>query len=336
MAEIPFERLLIGLETVARGTAVDPPTHWLLMVGTVTPMQERYIPDESRGSLIANYRSKTVRRWCELEASGPLDSYALPVLAHMAIDGSVTPSTPGGGTNSRLWAFVPTVTSDDIDSATVFWGDPNVREFKAPYVMLDELVITSDASTTDGATMEITGQGHFPTDDAPDSVPSSVESPLFAPGAMQLWIDTGTDGIGTTEITDGRLIGVTITIPTGVTRKWTAAGAGATLNFTKTGRGKRAATLQITLEVPDDDELTSFEGSSGDTIHKVRVRMNGPIIEGSLRHYVEFDIYGPLGEPEWGEHEGSNRTVTYTIASHYDSTLGADYRLAVQNDRASL
>ncbi len=334
MAELAFEYLLMALEA-SRGTAVDPPTHYLNMAGTVTPRQARYRPDESRGSLVAHYRSKTVRRWCELSAEGPLDNAVLPLLACMALDGSVSATTPGGGTNSRDWTFVPTITSDDVDAATVYWGDPNIQAFKAAYVMLDELRIRAGTDSTDGAMMSISGQGQFPSKDAPDSLPTQITGPLFVPGEMQLWIDTGSDAIGTTAVT-GRFIATEITIPTGVTRKWHAAGAGATLNFTGIGRAKRAATLSLTLELPDMTQYDLFAGSSGDTTAKVRVRFNGPIIEGSLRHQVTFDIYGPLELDSWGEHAGTNRTIVLNVISEYDSTLGADFQLVVRNDRASL
>lgn len=333
MAELAFENLLMALEST-RGTAVDPPTHYLNMAGTVTPRQARYRPDESRGSLVANYRSKTVRRWSELSAEGPLDNAVLPLLACMALDGSVTPTTPGGGTNSRDWAFVPTITADDIDAATLYWGDPNVQAFKAAYMMLDELRIRSSTDGTDGVTMAIAGQGQFPSKDAPDSLPSQITGPLFVPGEMQLWIDTSS-GIGTTPVTE-RFVSTDITIPTGVTRKWLASGAGASLNFTSTGRTKRAATLRLVLELPDTTEYDIFAGSSGDTTAKVRVRFNGPIIESALRHQVTFDIYGPLEFDSWGEHAGSNRTIALTVTSQYDSGLGADFQLVVRNDRSSL
>ena len=51
--EIPFEYLLAGIET-AHGTALNPPTKNLGLVGTVKPMMERYRPSEQRGKLAEN------------------------------------------------------------------------------------------------------------------------------------------------------------------------------------------------------------------------------------------------------------------------------------------
>jgi hypothetical protein len=236
----------------------------------------------------------------------------------------------GGGTDSRLWTFVPTMDADDLDSLTLYWGDPNVQAFQVDYAMIDELTITADAGGTDGVMMSISGQGRFPSKTAPGAVPAMLSAPLLMPSAMQLWIDTAT--IGTTEIT-GRVIGAEVTIPSGVTRKWLAAGPTGDLDFVTHGRAKRHAELKLTLEVPD---LTQYNQWVAATVLKTRLRLNGPVIEGSLYHYVEFDIYGPMDGFEWGEFEGSNRTVELTILSEYDSSAGYDFAVKVQNDRRAV
>lgn len=333
MAELAFESLLLALEAT-RGTAVDPPTHYLNMAGTITPKQGRYRPDESRGTLEANYRSKTVRRWSELAAEGPLDNLMLPVLGHMVIDGSVTPTTPGGGTLTRDWTLLPTITADDIKSATMWFGDPNVQSFQSKWMMLDELVITSDNAGMDGIRASVKGQGHFPVKDAPNSLPAQLIGPLFTPGESELWLDTSS-AIGTTAVA-ARFIATTITIPTGVTYKWHASGAGSTLNHTGTGRTKRFATLRMTFELLDSAQYDLFADSNGDTVVKARVRFNGPIIEGALRHQVTYDTYGPADMTGWGVHQQSNRTIELEIQSELDATLGASFQLVVRNNRAAL
>lgn len=300
----------------------------------MTPKQAKWRPDESRGTLAKNYRSKTTRRWSEWDGSGPLDVYTLPVLAELMIKGGVSPTTPGGGTNSRLRTYNPTMTADDLESGTFYWGDPNVQVFQAAYCMGDELVISMDTGSTDGVMMSLKGKGRFPSKDDTDSVPSQLNAPLIAAADTEFWFDTSSS-IGTTAV-NGRVTNCQITIPTGVTYKWRAAGPSAGLNFNAHGRGKRAATMKVTMELLDATQYDIFAGNNGDTVVKARVRFNGPIIEGSLRHYVEFDIYGTFDEPEWGEFETSNRTISFTIESEYSTTAGHDFQLKVQNDRASL
>ena len=96
MAEIAFEVLAAGLETV-RGTAVAP-TAILPFKGTLAPMEEEYMPDESRGTLHEQYRSAVVRRWSEWEGEGGADAKLAPFVFSMWAKHVAAPVTPAGGT----------------------------------------------------------------------------------------------------------------------------------------------------------------------------------------------------------------------------------------------
>lgn len=448
MAEIAFEYLLAKIEAT-RGSAESAPTRYLNMAGTLTPRKNRYRPDESRGTLAEYYQSVDTQKWADLEASGGLDVYTLPLIlntivaggidgsgataaalttdltgdnndivftavtgggvgntisieyidpaaatqslevdvdgraikVYLATDGSkvitttgdllkaeiaahpvastlvtcadkagndgsgvvtamgathlsggtgAAVTTPGGGTNSRLWTFTPTMTADDLEAMTVWFGDPNVQVFRSGYCMLDELTIEADASGTDGVTLGISGQGAFPSKVADPVVPTMLDAPLLSPGKTQVWMDTTT--IGTTALAT-RVVSAGITVPSGIQRKWLAAGPTSDLSFTSIGRGKRHAELRLTLEVPD---TTEYDYWVAGTVVKTRVRFNGSLIEAGLYFYVDFDIYGPIDGLEWGENAGSNRTLELTILSEYDATAGYDWCFRIQNDRDAL
>lgn len=337
MAELAFEYLLAGLETT-RGTAVNPPTRYLNLSGTLTPKKQRYRPPESRGTLAEYYRSVDVRKWSEFEAEGGLDVYTLPLILNALLKGGVTtPSTPPDAILTHLWEFEPTMDADDLQSLTLYWGDPNIQAFQAAFCMPDELTISADASGTDGVTISVSGQGHFPSKTSPSSVPAMLDAPLLMPSAMQVWIDT-TNPIGTTEIV-GRVVSTEWKITSGISRKWLAAGPTGDLEFGGIGRGKRHAEAKLVLEL---DDTTEYDQWVAATTLKTRIRLNGPAIETvgtpgtTYYHYVQLDIYGPFETLEWGELEGTNRTVELTILSEYDDTAGYDFALFVQNDRATL
>lgn len=407
MAEITFEVLALGLETAA-GTRINP-THYMNAVGTLSNRFSVYAPDEQRGTFVAGYRSTVTRRWGEFSGEGPLDNYLLPVLLQMVAKGGVTsPTTPGGGTNSRLWTFVPTLNENDLKTATIYWGDANVQVLEGTYGHIQEMTISNDASSADGARMSITGMTQNPTyrslaitgitaadppvvttsaahgladgavvyiedvggmtevndifftvDSASGSTfellgidgtgytaytsggtarvvapafPAFLESPLFIGQNMQVWLDSGGDAIGTTAI-NGRVVSAEHVLPVNYVQKYLANGPASDGSFYRLGRNKRRMTTRVTMELLDLDQYTLF---AEDTSVKLRVRHNGPLIEGSLYHYVEVDTYGPLRMTDWGELESVNRTISFEIMSEYDSDLGADFRIAVQNDRASL
>lgn len=337
-AELPFEVFALALEAT-RKTAVTPPTHVLPMQGMITPVREKYRPDEVRGTLARNYRSKTVRTGADWVANDILDLNYAPVLLNMAMAVVTSPSTPTNGVLTRLWTFNPTLTSDTIKSATLYGGDPNVQIWQAAGCMLDELTLTADASGTDGCKWSAKGKGMFPTRVAAPTFPASIAGNLVVPGAMQLWIDTSS-AIGTTEVT-GRLISTNWTIPTGVTYKYYANGPTGGLSYTKTGRQKRAAKADITVELNETSintgkEYLTFEA---DTVVKMRIRLNGPLIESVTPDYYEYlqlDIYGPMNSFSWGDVAGSNRTMKFTVESEYQSSPAHDFALYVQNQRTSL
>ena len=448
MAEIPFEALLGALETV-RGTPEAAPTHYLNLVGTVTPKKARYRPDEGRGKLAEYYRSADARKWSEFEAEGALDPYVLPLILNALVAGGIDGSgataaalttaltgtnndivftavtggntgntisvqyidpgandqalginvdgraiqvylatgpagaitttgdllkaaiaahpvastlvtaadaadndgsgvvtamgathlsggagsevtTPDGATLSRLWTFAPSMTADDLQALTLWWGDPNVQVFRAGFCMIDEMVISADAAGDDGVTLNINGQGLFPAKVADPVLPSVLQGGMIMPAAMQLWVDATT--IGSTAVS-GRVLSAEVTLPSGITYKWVASGPSGDLAFSSIGRGRRHAEMKLVLELPD---MTQYDQWVAATTLKTRLRLNGPLIEAGFYHYVEADIYGPMDGLDWGDHEGSNRTVELTILSEYDATAGYDWCVRVQNDRESL
>lgn len=406
MAEITFEAMLMALESTS-GTAVEP-THYMPVVGTLSPSTERYMPDESRGTLIANYRSKLVRKSGSWTAEGPLDVKLLPVLLNMVATGDMTgqPTTPGG-TNPRLWTFVPTVTSNDLKTATLYWGDQNVQMFKGVFATVDELTISSDASGTEGARMSLNGMANWPDYDTAsvsaitaanpgvvttsaahgfadgdkvrfvdvggmtelnDNIytvangssttfelsgvdttgfttytsggtiqkvapvfPSVIESSLIAGIDMQVWLDTSS-AIGTTEIV-GRVVSAEHVIPTNYSYKYVAQGPTGNRTYSRVGRNKRFITTRVTMELIDLDQYNLF---ADDENVKLRVRHNGDLIEAGYYNYVEVDTYGKLQFTDWGELEGTNRTVQFEVMSEYNTGAGHDWAIRVQNDRTAL
>lgn len=249
---------------------------------------------------------------------------------HLAGGTGADVTTPGGATLSRLWTFAPTMTADDLDAMTLWFGDPNIQVFRAGFAMPDEMVITADASGDDGVTLSLNGMSLFPEKVADPVVPDMLDAPLLMPGKMQVWIDAAT--IGTTPLA-GRVVGATITIPSGITRKWLAAGPTSDLSFSAIGRDLRQATLALKLELPD---MTEYDEFVAGTVLKIRVRVNGGLIEAGFYFYLDFDIYGPLDSIDWGENAGSNRTLEATILSEYDETAGYDWCVRLQTDREAL
>lgn len=335
MAEISAERYELAIEAT-RGTAVTPPTHVVFLDGSVSNHSTSTSGQPARGLLSDRGVSKRVRKWGEWDMSGAADANFMPVLGNMAVKGNVTsPTTPVGATDARLWTFPRAMTADNLESATLYFGDPSVQMWQHAYAMVsDDLVVTADASSEELVQVATGGMAQFGAQVASPTAPTAVTPETLIPGLTDLWMDAAVGDIGDTAIT-GRLVSAEVTVPTGRTYKYLAQGAAGTLGYSNTGRTRSHPTATLQFELLDTAQYDIFEA---DTEVAMRVRFNAEddSIETGFNHYVEFDLYGKLTEPEWGELEGSNRTVTFTLEGDYVAGWSTDIIMRVQNAKAAL
>lgn len=329
MAEIPFESFSLALES-AKGTPEANPTHFFQLEGMINPTQSRNRKARATGTLAENHTSTITRRGSDWSASGDADCNTLPVLANLAVKAVSSPSTPSGATTARLWTFSPTMTSDDLAAATIWWGDPNVQVLQSSYNMLNDFTFTNDASSEDSAQIEVGGSGWFPSKVADPTLPAQSSTKQMIGQKMQVWIDTSS-AIGTTAVT-GRVISASHSLTNNINYKRLAEGPTSSLNFTRHGRNRRSLTTHFVMELFD---MTEYDLFAAGTHAKVRVRHNGDLIESTFYYYSQFDTYGPLDFTGWNNNEG-NRTVEFDVISEYNVSAGVDWAVAFQNAKATL
>lgn len=340
-SELIFEYLAAALEATP-GTAITPPTHYLPFTGMITPARAKYRTKDSNGTRAEFTRSKTVTTGSEWTGEGGVDPNYAPFMFNLLVKSLTSPSTPANGVLTRLWTFSPAMTTDVQKAATFYFGDPNVQIFQAAYCMAEEMTISADASGEDAATWNFSGFGRFPARVSPPTLPAQAAGDLVMPAAMQCWIDTSS-AIGTTEVT-GRFISTDWTVPGGLVKKRYAGGPTGGLNFTKHGLVGRSAKASITVELNDvsigaGKEYLTWEA---DTVVKMRIRLNGSLIESvtpDYYSYIQIDLYGPLDSFAWGDIEGANRTMTFEVTSEYSAfaaAAGFDWALYVQNTKTAL
>jgi hypothetical protein len=332
-AEIPFE-YLYSVQESTRGTAIATPTRNLGVAATMTPTQEWYEPEDSRGTLVKSYRQLLVREASQFEI--PDHAIDLNTFHHYcagAVKGGVTGSLVETGVYS--WVFTPSITSDDLKSYTLYWGDPNAQIWQAPYCMIDELKITANGSGTDAVMFSAMGTGQKMVEvSAPSAIAIGTQYSL-PPSRMDYYMDAAGGSYGSTSITS-RILDVEITIPTEIKYKFGpvgAAGSGGN-TFRRIGRDKRQVEMKITMELLDTTQTDLFLAG---TVMKHRARFSTEALIGSTqRGFINLDIYGYLRDLEWGDLEGVNRTVSFTVKSMYESSLSADFALTVQNGTSTV
>jgi hypothetical protein len=226
------------------------------------------------------------------------------------------------------------MTTDNLKSITLWSGDPNVQTFRSAYGMASSFEVSGDASGTDGVTCTYNATALYPAQVASPTYPAYTPGVLLMPSAMQVWLDT-TLAIGTTEVA-GRVVSASVSTPLNRTYKYYAKGATSDLSFSETGIGKRSATAKIAVSFDSAAVANEYAHFVNDTIVKLRIRYNGPNIEGALYHFVEYDVYGTVDDINWTEIEGTNRGMEMTVVSQWDSATNADYVVRVQNNRTAL
>lgn len=262
---------------------------------------------------------------------------ALTFTGHTGTGASATAVVSATATIANLWEFVRGMTSDALKSATMYWGDPNAVVYKGPFGMATDLTVSGDASSTDGVTMSINGISQFPSELTGGSIPAMpalAVGPLLVPGAMQFWMDSDvTNSFGTTAIT-GRVVSAEYTVPDGVVAKFVAVGPTGGVTYDHVGRQKAHPELKVAFELTDTAQTALF--IAGTTV-KARVRFNNTtLIEAGFYPFFEADIQGKLSGLSWGDLEGANRTVEFTIRGVYSSQIASDARVRVQNSSATL
>ena len=185
-AELAFEKFGVALEST-RGTAIIAPTHAFPWPIAIDPERIRAKPDDARGTIVRNHRVKATQANAAWSSEGTIDTDYLPLILQMTAKGSITPTTPSGATSARLWTATPTITSDDIKSATLWAGDPNLTTVRrAAYAMVEEFTVESDAGSEDGAQGSLSGFCHYPTNvSSPTYAAALPSSDILIPMSMQ-------------------------------------------------------------------------------------------------------------------------------------------------------
>ena len=95
-----------------------------------------------------------------------------------------TPSTPTNGVLTRLWTFVPTITSDDLKSATLY-SITRTSRYSRPHtawpMILTDLPLRDSTGDT-GATFALKGMGKFQTRVTAPVFPAAIQGDLPMPG----------------------------------------------------------------------------------------------------------------------------------------------------------
>lgn len=198
--------------------------------------------------------------------SMPMSADEIIEMLQIGVQGSVTPTTPAGATNARLWTFKPAGT---LDSATLEWAD-GARTWIGSGFKGNSLTITGAANEANDISVDL-----FGADVVAGSLTGALSErvPTFFEGwQTRLYVDSFTATPGTTPV-PGVLRNWTVTINNNLARVYTADN---TLAANRITAGELDMTAQLTFDAYQSRSLTEFNNWAAGTQRMVRLEFLGP------------------------------------------------------------
>lgn len=255
----------------------------------------------------------------------PLSADEILELLLMGVKGGVTPTTPGG-TNPRLWAFVP---GTSLDAATVEWDDgANVWEAGGVYV--NKLTFSGSANGENMVEAELFGM-NLATSTLTGSLDERV--PTFIEGwETALYIDAHEGTPGSTAKT-GLLVNWNVEISNDLKRKYFAAN---TKDAGALPIGELSVNAKLTFEASASQSDTEFTNWGAETLRLIRLEFGqNEVIETTYKRFVTIDIPGAWELFDLGGTDEGTRVYELSLQYVYDPTNAFGLQIRCQNDRTA-
>lgn len=201
--------------------------------------------------------------------SMPMSADEILEMLSIGVQGGVTPTTPSGATNARLFTFKP---AGALDSATLEWAD-GARTWQGVGFKGNSLTISGAANEANDLSVDL-----FGNDVVAGSLTGALSErvPTFFEGwQTRLYIDPFAGTPGTTPV-PGVLRNWTVTINNNLARVYTADN---TLAANRLTAGELDMTAQFTFDAYQSRSLTEFNNWAAGTQRMVRLEFLGPADE---------------------------------------------------------
>jgi hypothetical protein len=323
MGEVALRKIQAAIE-VTRGTDLAA-TRKVYAKGRMMKDVVLLRPEEDRGTFTKNYRSALGIVTASFPMEGGLTYEDLPWWCQLAIKGGVTSTLVD--TTGRRWAFVPSASVDDLQTATFEWGD-DTQAFQMNYGMVDTFEISGEAAQGGywGFSVGVIG-----TDMAKTTFTGALSDRVVEDINMFLTkCAIGAAGAVPSSYMTGRFISFKFSLNNHLARKYFADGVAPTLGGI--GRDKREITLEITME-GNAATITERDAYEAGTSRVVRLTALGSLIAGSSpSHFRTADLIvpGKWRSFEVGERD-TNTKFTALLECEYDAVLAYDMSLTIDN-----
>lgn len=331
MALTAFRRIQAGLEST-RGTPVAADKK-LIGSLSVTPEITWHRPTDERNSLANFRRAVAVAKRSSLRYEADATYQQIIDILSMASKGNITPSTPTGATNSRLWTFTPNLSASNAqDAYTIQYGD-DTQAWIASFCMVSSLELSIALNQVLTLRAEL-----FAHHAEKGSFTGSIADPTvveIVANNLKVYIDNAWSGLGVTEFAD-LVTGGSIRLTTGLVPVKYADGL---LNFSNFVEQRR--NLELTLEmVVGSGAIAEYDAYVAGTTRAIRLKFtSGEEIEPGFNYTFTIDMLGKYSAaPEiFGERDGEN-LLSMQLVSHEGLNVSTpvEMEFAVQNNVVSI
>lgn len=269
-----------------------------------------------------------------VEAGGTLmmdmDSAEILELLLLGVKGGVTPTTPSGGTTSKLWTFVPSG-AGTLDSATIEWFD-GANAWQGKGMRVDELKIAGSVTGDNTVTGTLFGTDVVTLGSLTGSLTERTPD-YFEGWETKLYIDDFGSTPGTTNIA-GTLIDWSIDLKNNLARKYTADN---TLSANSVNSGTIDITAQFKFEAVAADAVTEFTNWDGQVDRVVRLEFGqNKVLEAALKSFVTIDIPGAWSTVDLTQSDAGTRVFQFGLQYVYEPTvIAGGLQIQCQNLRTT-
>ena len=328
-----FEISQAGIETT-RGTAVAATRKVYTNWQPFSYERELRFAAAQTGTLEPNIDA-TYRRPSPIGHTGSeeLTFEDLPWWLKLVLKGDVTATTDGGSPPAYPYIFVPSVTTDTLDSITLERGTTTLP-YEFNQAMVNQATIRIDPDNEAYWIGDWEVMSRRPTQTAmTGSITDRTREGIKAPGT-KLFIDAAGGTIGTTQVT-GRFIGGSVTILNNLDFKAFSEDEDD-YAANKVGIGARVVTAQFTFEHDSDTEFANYR-SSTPVERLVRIEREGSNIHGTptVNNRARIDINGFWSAVAM-DYRTNNRIITLTLGGRRNATAGYTISAEVVNALATL
>jgi hypothetical protein len=235
----------------------------------------------------------------------------------ISIQGNVTPTTPSGGTLTRLWQFIP---STVLDSMTIEYLDgANLWRMRGVYG--SKVTFSGSAMGENTVTVELFGKAKEILGSLTGSL--AERTPTFIEGwQTRLFVDAFGATPGTTQVS-GTLINWTVEINLNLGRKYTADN---TLEMKAAVVGEVDVTAKLTFEAAAAAATSEYSNWDGETARLVRLEFGG-------REQIEAS---PTNEVQSLSITGSPTGGTFTLSFRGQTTGTIAYNATAAQVQSAL